>query len=81
MRHILGWGALLLGIAGLFLPILQGWLFIGIGALLLAPEVPLFARLVCWVEDRFPRLKEALGRLRARLGRHDAAPPPCTPEE
>lgn len=76
MRHVLGWVCLLIGVAGLVLPILQGWLFLALGALLLAPDLPIFARLVCWVERRFPFLRAAIRRFRARL-RH-AAPPPCT---
>lgn len=81
LRHLFGWLFLVLGIAGLVLPILQGWLFIAIGALLLAPDVPLFARLVCWVEKRFPRVGEALARLRRRLDPHGKeAVPPCSDE-
>jgi uncharacterized protein len=59
---------LLLGVVGLVLPILQGWLFIGIGALLLAPDVPVFARLLSWVEERFPAVRGPLQRVRRRLG-------------
>ncbi len=70
IRHVLGWGSLLLGVAGLFLPILQGWLLIAIGAILLAPDVPLFARLVDWIEDRFPALRSGLRRMRERSGHH-----------
>lgn len=74
LRHIAGWGLLGLGAAGLFLPILQGWLLIGLGALLLAPDVPVFARLVCWVENRFPRLRKGLDAMRRNLGQRR---PPC----
>jgi uncharacterized membrane protein YbaN (DUF454 family) len=74
IRHLAGWGFLALGVAGLFLPVLQGWLFLAIGALLLAPDVPLFARIVCWVEGRHPSVRDALARLRRRLG-HDEQPP------
>lgn len=70
IRHVAGWGALLLGVAGLFLPILQGWLFIGLGALLLSPDVPLFRRLVEWIERRFPTLRPAIKGLRKRLNLH-----------
>jgi len=56
-------------LAGLVLPILQGWLFIGLGALLLAPEVPLFGRLVRWIEKHFPGVGRVMARLRSRLGR------------
>ena len=70
VRHILGWGLLILGIAGLVLPVLQGWLFIALAALILAPDVPIFARLVNWIENRFPALRHPIRRVRARLGHH-----------
>ncbi len=66
-RHLLGWSLIILGAAGLFLPILQGWLFIALGALLLSPDVPVFHRLVVWIERRFPAVTGPLDRLRARL--------------
>ena len=68
VRHVLGWSLLVLGIAGLVLPVLQGWLFIALAALLLAPDVPLFARLLGWIEGRFPALRHPIQRLRARFG-------------
>lgn len=68
IRHVFGWGSIVLGVAGLFLPILQGWLFIALGALLLSPDVPFFARLLAKIERRFPRLKPAIHRVRTRLG-------------
>ena len=68
-RHVLGWLLLLVGIAGLALPILQGWLFIALGALLLAPDVPVFGRLAMWIEHRVPALGGTLRRWRERLGR------------
>ena len=36
--YILGWGFILLGIVGLFLPVLQGILFLLIGLLILSKE-------------------------------------------
>lgn len=66
-RHVAGWGCLVLGVAGLFLPILQGWLLIGLGALLLSPDVPVFRRLVAWIERRSPTLKRGIGMLRKKL--------------
>lgn len=74
IRHVLGWGLLVVGIAGLVLPVLQGWLFIALAALLLAPDVPFFARLLGWIENRFPALRHPIQRVRARLGHH--GPPP-----
>ena len=76
IRHLFGWGFLAVGLAGLVLPILQGWLFIALGALLLARDVPIFARSVCWAERRFPRLRGLTEEWRRRLG-VEHAPPPC----
>ncbi len=69
-----GWALLLLGVVGLVLPVLQGWILIAVGALLLAPDVPLFTRLVAWIERRVPAVGGTLRRLRRRLGRR--SPPP-----
>ena len=70
IRHVAGWGFLLLGVAGLFLPILQGWLFIGLGALLLSPDVLFFRRLLAWIERRSPVLKRAIRSLQRKLRLH-----------
>ncbi|MFI5166561.1 MAG: hypothetical protein ACHQQS_08085 [Thermoanaerobaculales bacterium] len=66
-RHVLGWGCLGVGVIGLFVPVLQGWLLIATGALLLSPDVPFFARVVARLEIRFPRLRHGLKKLRRRL--------------
>lgn len=63
-RLVLGVLFLLLGIAGLALPVLQGVLFLFIGVLLLAPDVPLFRRLLRHLEARFPALARRLRRTR-----------------
>lgn len=65
-RHIAGWSLLALGVVGLFLPILQGWLFIVVAALLLAPDVPVFRRLLDWIEMRFPPLRALIKKFRGR---------------
>jgi uncharacterized membrane protein YbaN (DUF454 family) len=78
VRHILGWSLLVLGIAGLVLPVLQGWLFIALAALFLAPDVPLFGRLLSWIETRFPALHHPIQRLRARLGHPHERPDDST---
>ncbi len=70
VRHLVGWTSLLVGGVGLVLPLLPGWPFIGLGALLLAPDVPVFNRLLCAVEDRFPLIRQWLVGWRARLGHH-----------
>lgn len=55
-RLLFGFLMLVLGAVGLFLPGLQGILFLAIGAGLLAPDVPLFARLLAWMERKFSRV-------------------------
>ena len=67
----------LLGIAGMVLPILQGWLFLGIGVVLLAADIPLFAKLLCWIENLHPRLHNFFDRLRGFSSRTGKAIPPC----
>jgi len=76
IRHLFGWSFLAVGLAGLVLPVLQGWLFIALGSLLLARDVPVFARFVCWTEDHSPQLRRLIQAWRARLG-WQHAPPPC----
>ena len=53
---IVGWGFILLGIVGLFLPILQGVLFIMIGLIILSSEYVWAHHLLTKVKERFPRL-------------------------
>jgi len=52
----LGWAFILLGIAGLFLPILQGILFILVGLLILSSEYVWAHRLLEKLKARFPSL-------------------------
>lgn len=53
---IAGWTFLLLGIAGLFLPILQGVLFIVIGLAILSSEYVWAHNLLRKLRERFPRI-------------------------
>lgn len=63
IRIIAGWTFFVLGVLGLFLPILQGWLFISIGAVLLAPYVPFFQRILDWVKKKFPQIARHADKL------------------
>ena len=51
---LLGWGFILLGIAGLFLPVLQGILFLLIGLIILSSEYVWAHKLLRKVRGRFP---------------------------
>lgn len=67
LRIAFGWVFIVLGIVGLFLPVLQGILFIAVGIALLAHHIPLFATLRNAIYRRHPRLKRLVRRTRARL--------------
>jgi uncharacterized protein len=67
IRNSLGVILILLGIPGLILPVLQGWLFLAVGAMLLSVDVPFFDRMVRWIEEKVPSLKKPLERGRTFL--------------
>jgi uncharacterized membrane protein YbaN (DUF454 family) len=54
LRLIAGIFLLLLGCIGLFLPVLQGVLFIILGLILLAPESQLIQKALKKIEERYP---------------------------
>lgn len=53
---VVGWAFILLGIAGLFLPVLQGILFLLIGLFILSAEYPWAHRVLQKLKARFPRI-------------------------
>lgn len=59
----------LLGILGLFLPILQGILFLTIAAVLLAPYIPVFHRFKLYLYRRFPGVRHQIQRFKRALHR------------
>ena len=71
-RHTIGWFFVVLGIIGCFLPILQGILFMAIGFLILAPEVPFIHRLLLKLQGRYPEVfqkaEEFKKKIKARFG-------------
>ncbi|HEY0524455.1 MAG TPA: PGPGW domain-containing protein [Stellaceae bacterium] len=71
-----GWFFLVLGVIGLVLPVLQGWLFIAIGFVLLSREQEWARRALDRVCNRFPALGRHIQRAEhwtdragARIGR------------
>jgi uncharacterized membrane protein YbaN (DUF454 family) len=60
----LGWAFILLGVAGIFLPILQGILFILVGLLIISRHAPWAARLLEKLKTRFPKLAKRMERWR-----------------
>ena len=55
-----GWLFIALGIAGLFLPVLQGILFLLIGLVILSTEYHWARRLLGYVRNRFPKLDSVI---------------------
>ncbi len=64
--HIAGWGFILLGILGLFLPILQGILFILVGLFILSSVSPWAARLLDRIRKRFPRISNQFDQAKSK---------------
>ncbi len=60
LQLALGWGLLFLGIIGLFLPILQGILFIMLGLMVLSYHMPWAERLLARLRGRFPKIYAAM---------------------
>lgn len=65
----LGWIFILLGIAGLFLPVLQGVLFLLIGLVILSTEYVWAHHLLGRLRTRFPHLAEKIDHAAARVRR------------
>lgn len=70
LKLFLGWVFLVLGIAGLVLPFLQGILFIAIGLWLLSHELEWAHRKREWLLRRFPHLRPRIERAEAYLEEH-----------
>lgn len=70
LKIFFGWFFILLGILGLFLPILQGLIFLALGATLLAPSMPLFGRVRNWLHHRFPATKRFVRRIKKHFHYH-----------
>ncbi len=51
---LLGWSFIILGVIGLFLPVLQGVLFLIIGLFILSTEYVWAHRLLLKIRNRFP---------------------------
>ncbi|HUJ96382.1 MAG TPA: PGPGW domain-containing protein [Terriglobales bacterium] len=66
---IVGWGFILVGIAGLVLPILQGVLFIVIGLVILSTEYVWAHHLLARLKERFPKLGRTVDEATHRASR------------
>jgi uncharacterized membrane protein YbaN (DUF454 family) len=66
IRLGLAWTFIVLGVAGLFLPFLQGILFIAIGLALIAPESEWAQEKLDRLKDRFPQMASGFDRAQER---------------
>ena len=64
---IIGWFFIVLGILGLFLPILQGILFILIGLAILSSRSKLIKSFLKHLEERYPRYHERVEVWREKI--------------
>jgi uncharacterized membrane protein YbaN (DUF454 family) len=67
---IVGWFFIFLGVLGLFLPILQGILFLAIGSYLLSLESPWVRRKMLQMQRRYPKLGATLDEARDRAAHY-----------
>ena len=63
---VVGWAFILLGIIGLFLPILQGVLFLLIGLVILSSEYAWAHHLLAKLRQRFPKLSRTADQASAK---------------
>jgi len=64
---IIGWLFIVLGVFGLFLPFLQGILFILIGLAILSSRSEIIKRLLKHLEERHPRHHERIEYWRGKI--------------
>lgn len=67
LRNIFGWILLITGVVGLFLPILQGILFITLGIMLLARDVPFFQKILHKLHERYPEVFAKAHKLKENI--------------
>ena len=63
----LGWVFIVLGILGLFLPVLQGILFLLIGLYLLSSTSPWAERLLNRLRERFPKISKTFEEAKEKV--------------
>ena len=65
--QVLGYGFLVLGVLGIFLPILQGFLFLFVGLIILARHAPWAERLLNYLRQKSPRLDRMIAKAEAKM--------------
>lgn len=65
-RKAFGWSMILLGIAGLLLPILNGTFFLMVGLYVLKDDYAWAGRTIAWIRRKFPKQAASMDRGQAR---------------
>ena len=65
----LGWLFIVLGVLGLFLPVLQGILFLLVGLVLLSRESRVMRRFLAYIRMRYPKLSAKVRQAELRANR------------
>jgi uncharacterized membrane protein YbaN (DUF454 family) len=65
--QLVGWMFLIVGIAGLFLPFLQGILFIFVGLVILSSQYQWAHKVLGHAKKRFPKMAEQLDRFLEKI--------------
>lgn len=68
-----GYALIILGIIGLFLPILQGILFLALGCMILSSESPAFRKLMDRLRTKYPKLYATLHSRMDRKEKHNGS--------
>ena len=66
-QSVFGWAFLILGVLGLFLPLLQGVLFIVIGLTILSTRNAFARRILSRLEKKYPDIYAKVERLKLRF--------------
>jgi uncharacterized membrane protein YbaN (DUF454 family) len=72
-RKVTGWSFLVLGVLGLVLPFLQGFLFLAVGVFVLRDQHIWAARRWSWLQDRWPQHVARVEEIEAGAARRFAA--------
>jgi len=66
-RKAAGWSLMVLGVLGLVLPFLQGFLFLALGMFVLRHQYLWAHRAMGWVASRWPQMVGTVERMETRL--------------
>ena len=69
IRLTLGYGFLIFGMIGGFIPVLQGWIFVAIGLILLKDHSTWARRISIWMRKKHPHIRTAFRHGHAHIDR------------